>query len=309
LFMTAMMLQSALVSAQTAGEWHASGRAVFLDATYFLGKPAQAGYEHYLTQRIPTARFFAIDAVADEATPLPHMLPSVATMAQAATALAITPQMTLVVYDGQGMFSAPRVWWTLRQFGFGAVYVLNGGLPAWQQASLPTEQGPPGPFDPLPQPVKPEQLQTPAGVATQQNIRAFVSDPTHYAAVIDARAADRFNGWAPEPRPGLQQGHIPGSVNVPWPHLLDPATQTLLPVPQLQALLTPVVAPNTTKSLVCTCGSGMTACLLALALHEVQAANPTTPHIPVHVYDGSWAEWGAIPANNPVAITPPLPVA
>jgi thiosulfate/3-mercaptopyruvate sulfurtransferase len=266
-----------------------------VDATYYLGKPADVAKAHYQKHHLPGAVFFDIDAIANTQSGLPHMLPTVEAFAQAMARLDIRPEHTVVVYDAQGLFSAPRVWWTLRHFGYAHVHVLDGGLPAWLAANGPTEEGDSPFYDNVfhlnPAPIT--GLQVKPDVVTREdlvryleaNLQAPTAQPG-YAAIVDARAADRFNGQVDEPRPGLRRGHIPSSVNVPWNLLIDPQTQTLnpdLPPVLAQAKAT---TEQTGQLVVCTCGSGMTACILALALAQAGLHH-------VAIYDGSWAEWGA----------------
>jgi thiosulfate/3-mercaptopyruvate sulfurtransferase len=289
------VMSSALVSAYDLKALLQQGTVRLVDATYYLGKPAAQAYAQYQQAHLPGAVFYDIDAIADKTSPLPHMLPTAADFAQAMARLDVRPEHHVVVYDAQGMFSAPRVWWTFRHFGYPRVQVLNGGLPAWQALGGRLESGE-SPVLNYPEPItdlteKPDVVT--ADLLAQHvshSLQATSSAPA-YAAIVDARAADRFNGWVDEPRPGLRRGHIPTSLNQPWQSLINPDTQTmqanLLPQTLQQAAY---AAKTTGQPVVCTCGSGMTACVLALALHDADQ------DIPVVIYDGSWAQWGADPA-------------
>ncbi len=241
------------------GSWHLDGR------------DARADFE---AGHIPDAVFFDLNAISDPSTDLPHMLPDAATFSVAAGALGIAETDTIVVYDTAGLFSAARVWWTFKVMGAGDVLVLDGGLPAWRAEDRPLETGPAHP--------------TPTRFAASLDASAVADVPTVMAAltgdaqVVDARPPARFRGEQPEPRSGLRPGHMPGAVNLPMKSVLDD-TGRLKRGPELEASFVQAgVDPD--RPIVTTCGSGVTAAVLTLALAELGRDS--------RLYDGSWAEWG-----------------
>jgi thiosulfate/3-mercaptopyruvate sulfurtransferase len=265
-----------LVSTAWLAERLGSADVQVVDASWFMPGEACTGADAYAAGHIPGAVFFDIDAVADQSTDLPHMLPAADTFAEAAGALGLRRDLTLVVYDAQGIFSAPRVWWTLRTMGFPEVFVLDGGLPKWRAEGRPLETA-------LPHPVATtiEPAFDPSLVRDLDAIRDALA--AHDAQVIDARPGPRFRGEVPEPRAGLRGGHMPGAFNVPWGGLIE-ADGTMKPAAALRAAFEEAGA-DLDGPLVTTCGSGVSAALLALALARLGRED-------VAVYDGSWAEWG-----------------
>jgi thiosulfate/3-mercaptopyruvate sulfurtransferase len=254
-----------------------------VDATWFL--PGEGvGREAYEAGHIPGAAFFDIDEVADRSTGLPHMLPRPEAFAEAAGRLGLKREATLVVYDAQGIFSAPRVWWTLRTMGFPRVLVLDGGLKKWRAEGRPVETGPQALAGTMLESVFDREL-----VRDVDAVRELLE--RREAQLVDARPAARFRGEAPEPRPGLRSGHMPGACNVPSGGLVNP-DGTLKSKAELEALFK-AGGVDLTGAIVTTCGSGVTAALLALALARLGRED-------VPVYDGSWAEWGGR-ADTPVA--------
>ncbi|QNE76618.1 sulfurtransferase [Streptomyces finlayi] len=234
-------------------------------------------------RRIPGARVFDLDgALSDHSGPLPHTMPGPEAFAREMRAVGVHDADTVIVYDAAGVYSSARAWWMLRAMGFDRVAVLDGGLPAWSGAGLPCESGdaaawPEGDFTARPRP---------GLVVGSDEVAAALSDPE--AVVIDARARGRFTGTAPEPRAGLRGGHMPGAVNLPFVELQREGR--MLPVPELRAAFAGLVGER--ERLVFSCGSGVTACVLALGAE-------LAGYRALSVYDGSWSEWG-LPSERPV---------
>jgi len=256
-----------------------------LDGSYHLPTAKRDAAAEFLAAHIPGAAFFDIEAICDPASDLPHMLPSPDAFAAAAGALGIDANTHVVVYDAYGLMSAARVWWMLRVFGHDRVSVLDGGFPKWRKDGHPVEAGPArnatrrfvGTF-------RPELVRAKSDLVANLDAPNF--------QVADARSKARFMAQAPEPRAGLRGGHIPGSVSLPYTALLDPETQTLLP-PATIASRFAEAGLDPSQPIVASCGSGVTACVLAIGLY-------TLGHADTPVYDGSWSEWG-LPDGPPVA--------
>lgn len=245
-----------------------------VDATLpLVGQPGH-GRDSYVAGHIPGAVFFDINAIADPDTDLPHMLPSPVAFAEAAGALGLSRDATIVVYDAHGIYSAPRVWWTLRTMGYERVFVLDGGLKAWCAASHPIAT-----VDTAPEPTRVEVAFSPDLVADIADVTEVLANGS--AQVVDARSAGRFRGEAPEPRTSLRSGHMPGAINLPFDTVLDP-DGTLRSVEELETAFAHI---DLTRPIVTTCGSGVTASVLALAAARLGRFD-------VAVYDGSWTEWG-----------------
>lgn len=244
-----------------------------VDASWHLdGRDARAEFEDV---RIPGAVFFDLDAVSDHTTDLPHMLPTAAAFARAAGELGISASDRIVVYDTVGLFSAARVWWTFRLMGARDVRVLDGGLPRWRAEARATETGPAAAvarthFEPA---------ERPGAVADMATVLAALSGD---AQIVDARPAPRFNGEAAEPRAGLRSGHMPGALNLPFKAVLDD-TGRLLPTTDLRARFAEA-GVTFDRPIITSCGSGVTAAILTLALAELGEDSA--------LYDGAWAEWG-----------------
>ncbi|HZZ67007.1 MAG TPA: 3-mercaptopyruvate sulfurtransferase [Phenylobacterium sp.] len=255
-----------------------------VDATWFMPGEGKLGRDAYAAGHIPGAVHFDIDEIADHGSDLPHMLPTPDAFAAAAGRLGLRRDLTTVVYDGQGIFSAPRVWWTLRTMGFPEVFVLDGGLPKWRAEGRPLET-----VAPQPQRTTIEPALDPSLVRDLDSVRATLA--AHDAQVIDARSAPRFRGDIPEPRAGLRAGHMPGAINLPWNVLLNP-DGTLKTGDELRAAFQ-AAGVDLDGPMVTTCGSGVSAALLALALARLGRED-------VAVYDGSWTEWGGR-ADTPIA--------
>ncbi|MDB5648526.1 MAG: 3-mercaptopyruvate sulfurtransferase [Hyphomicrobiales bacterium] len=249
---------------------------VVIDGSWYLPPQKRDARAEYLASHIPGAVFFDLDAVSEQATSLPHMMPTPAAFAASMGKLGVSDGAQIVVYDGSGLFSAPRVWWMLRAFGARDVSVLDGGMPKWMAEELPLEDGevsrPATTFN--------ARLDHSVIAAIDDVKRALSSGATQ---VVDARPADRFRGEAPEPRPGLRMGHIPGSKSLPFPAIV--ADGRLKPLPDLvKALDDAGIDPS--RPVITSCGSGVSAAIVTLAL-------AVTGRREGAVYDGSWAEWGA----------------
>ncbi|HEJ7914499.1 TPA: 3-mercaptopyruvate sulfurtransferase [Serratia marcescens] len=232
---------------------------------------------------IPGAVYFDIDEVADKSTALPHMLPTAAEFAAAAGQLGISERDTLVIYDEGNQFSAPRGWWTFRNFGAERVYMLDEGLNGWiaQGQALAT-----GPAQPAPQTFN-ARFNADAVVDMRQ-VEQALGTPVQ---ILDARAAPRFYAEAPEPRPGLHRGHIPGSINIPYGELLENGR-----FKSLEALRQTFndKGVDINGPIITSCGSGVTAAVLAFGLLSLGAPQ-------VKLYDGAWSEWGQLSGKQPIA--------
>ena len=234
-------------------------------------------HARYLARHIPGALFFDIEALSDRSTSLPHMLPTAEAFAAAMSALGVSDTDTIVVYEQEGVYSAPRARWMLRTFGAKNVYLLDGGLPAWLAANLPTESGP------TTRPAATfKATLDPTAIKTLADIRESIG---HHAQILDARSNPRFTGAAPEPRPNLSSGHMPGATSVPF---LDLTAEGRLKSPeQLQSLFAEKNI-DLNQPITTTCGSGVTAAVVSLGLELAGATD-------VSLYDGSWAEYASQP--------------
>jgi thiosulfate/3-mercaptopyruvate sulfurtransferase len=255
-----------------------------LDGSWHMPQARRDPRAEFLGAHLPGAAFFDIDGIADRTNPLPHMLPTPDVFADAVGALGVGTGDRVVVYDTRGVVSAARVWWTFRVFGHDAVAVLDGGLPKWKAEGRPLESGEAKPvrrvFHATPRPSLVRDL-----AAMRDNLT------TAHEQVLDARSSGRFTAAEPEPRAGLRGGHIPGSLNLPSDTLLGP-DGTLLPPGDLRKRFE-AAGVDFTRPVTTTCGSGITASVLAFGLHLLG-------HPRVAVYDGSWTEWGGR-ADTPVA--------
>ena len=261
-----------------------------LDATFKLPGVLPLPKDDYLAAHLPGAVFFDVDAVSDHANPLPHMFPSAEQFGRDVGALGIGNTDTVVVYDAGGWVAAPRAWWMFLAYGHSNVRVLNGGLKKWRAEGRPVQSGEAAP--------KSATFKATYDPKRVRNIAQMIANVESRAElVIDARAAERFEGRVPEPRPGIRSGHIPGSRNVPYNLLFDAATGVMKPLDELrQAFASAGVtfdAPIATS-----CGSGVSAAVLTLALYRLGVNDSA-----LSLYDGSWSEWGQ-ETGPPLAIGP-----
>ena len=267
-----------LVSTDWLAERLRSPHVVAVDGSYFLPTLKRDAKAEYRSSHIPGAVFFDIEAVSDHSTELPHMLPGAIQFGAAVGQLGIGDGDTVVVYDSVGLFSAARVWWTFRVFGASSVYILDGGMPKWQAEGRPIEAGE------VKRPPKKFTAEMNVGaVAMLDDVRLAISSDN--VQVVDARSAERFAGNAPEPRPGLRSGHMPHSFNVPYDRVLEHGR--LASREQIAKAFTSA-GVDLDKPIITSCGSGVTAAILTLALEALGRE-------PQGLYDGSWAEWGGRP--------------
>jgi thiosulfate/3-mercaptopyruvate sulfurtransferase len=250
-----------------------------LDASWYLPGEKRDPRAEYAAAHIPGARFFDIDEISDDQSELPHMAPPIEKFVSRMRAMGIGDGHRIVVYDGAGLFSAARVWWLFRLFGKTDVAVLDGGFPKWRAEGRPVEDTAP--------------LLRDRHFTASRDAR-LVRDVTQVAAtvklgnaqIVDARSPERFRGEAPEPRPGLRSGHMPGARNVPYKALLNDDGTMKDPAGIRAAFEAAGVDPS--KPVITTCGSGVSAAVLSLGLERIGNRNHS-------LYDGSWAEWGAYP--------------
>jgi thiosulfate/3-mercaptopyruvate sulfurtransferase len=255
-----------------------------LDASWYLPEAGRNAKDEYDQAHIPGARFFDIDEISDRRSDLPHMAPPIEKFMSRMRAMGVGDGHQIVIYDGAGLLSAARVWWLFKLMGFDTVAVLDGGFPKWQAEGNPIEDMPPM--------VRDRHM-------TVRFQNQLVRDVTQVSAasklgdyvIVDARAANRFRGDAPEPREGLRAGHIPGSRSVPFTRLLN--EDRTMKTPEECRAIFEEAGVDLNKPVITTCGSGVTAAILALALERLG-------HRQWSLYDGSWAEWGMFP-TVPVA--------
>jgi thiosulfate/3-mercaptopyruvate sulfurtransferase len=250
---------------------------VIFDATKYLPNEDKDGKAEFLKAHIPGARYFDIDEIADPDTSLPHMVPTPGRFEKLMAAMGVGNASRIVFYDQKGLASAARGWWLMGLFGHDEAAVLDGGLPKWLREGRPTEAGEPA--APAPATFLAEFRATRLrGVGdVMRNVAA------HSELVLDARAAGRFTGAVPEPRPGMRSGHVPGSANLPYTDLLN-ADGTFRPITEVTARFAKAGVDGS-RPVVTSCGSGVTACILTLGLRLAGLPEGA-------VYDGSWTEWG-----------------
>lgn len=265
------------VSAAWLAEHLTTDNIALIDARMLPpGETSRDIHAEYRAGHLPGAVFFDIEALSDPHTSLPHMMPSADAFAAAMSDLGISEQQPLVIYDEGNLFSAPRAWWMLHNFGARQIAILAGGLAEWQAQGYPLEQGE------VIRPTAQFHASLNAGVIRDREEMLTISHDGS-AQIVDARPAPRFRGEVDEPRPGLHRGHIPGSINVPWGDLVTQGA--LKPSPELATILHKA-GVDFSRPIVASCGSGVTAAVVVLALAQLGVTD-------VALYDGAWSEWGA----------------
>lgn len=296
--------QRPLVSA----EWLADNLkdVKIVDSSWYMPALKRSCYNEFLQCRIPGSVFFDIDKIADLSVPLPHMLPSPEVFAHAVGQFGISEKDQIIVYDTAGIISSPRTWWTFLTFGAPNVYVLEGGMPAWLRKNLPVHSGPVQTIQPAVFTPNMDRTRVRNFEHMYKNATSFSSAPqsskvhapssvtsaaTPNFAVVDARSSGRFSGVDAEPRPNLRSGNIPNSVSLPFGEVLTEDSTNAMTLKSKEELVKvftkaglDLKSPD--SPITTTCGSGLTAAILALALH-------TTGHKNISLYDGSWTEYGA----------------
>jgi thiosulfate/3-mercaptopyruvate sulfurtransferase len=274
---SSIIYPGAVVSAQWLAEHGDQPHVRIVDATVHLPDTGRDAKAEYLLEHIPDAGFFDLSVIANPENPLPRKFPPKDVFIREVSKLGIDNQTHVVAYDTPGLYSAARVWWLFRQYGYDHVSILDGGLKSWKAQGLPLASG------------QVEFTSSQFDVHDERDLLALWNDVLVISAnqkeqLLDARTAGRFAGTELDRYPGARPGHIPNSLNLYWADLLDTTTRELLPIDQLRERLTQV-GLDLNKPVTLTCGSGLTACILALGLHLIGKDD-------WKVYDGSWDEWG-----------------
>jgi len=268
---------SPVVSTQWLAEHLSAPDVRIVDASWYLPDANRDAKAEYNEAHIPGAVYFNIDEISDTSSPYPHMLPAPEKFASRVKAMGLGDGHRIVVYDGAGLFSAARVWWMFRAMGHRDVFVLDGGFPKWRAEGRPTEDLPPihrtRHFTP-----RPNHLILRDADQVKENLK------TKREQIVDARSPGRFAGSEPEPRPGVRSGHIPGAKNLHYQKLLNP--DGTLRKPDAIAAAFREAGIDVTKPVTASCGSGVTAAIVLLALEAIDAPEGA-------LYDGSWSEWGS----------------
>ena len=273
------MFPNSLISATEALAIHGEPDVKFVDATWYLPNIPTNAHEAYLLEHIPGAVYFDIDQVAEPSGELPHIFPSLSTFEQSVGNLGISADDRVIVYDRGKFVASARAWWIFKSFGHQNVSVLDGGLPAWRQLDGDLAEDAPT--------IVPQSYRATASqdsVVMREQVVASLSDPT--VALLDARSPGRFHGTEPEPRPGLRGGHIPGSANMYYGDLLN--EDGTMKGPEAIAAMMKALAIRDDQQIVSTCGSGVTAAIVLLAIYQVRQDG-------LQLYDGSWTEWALHP--------------
>ena len=270
-------MMSPVVSTQWLAEHLSAPDVRVVDAAWYMPDAKRDPKAEDNEAHIPGAVYFNIDEISDSASPYPHMLPAPEKFASRVKAMGLGDGHRIVVYDGAGLFTAARVWWMFRVMGHEDVFVLDGGFPKWRAEGRPTEDLSPvhrtRHFTP-----RPNHLILRDADQIKENLK------TKREQIVDARSPGRFSGSEPEPRPGVRSGHIPGSKNLHYQKLLNP--DGTLRKPEALAAAFREAGIDVTKPVTASCGSGVTAAIILLALEAIDAPEGA-------LYDGSWSEWGA----------------
>lgn len=278
-----------LVSTEWLATHLGDSKVKVIDASFKMPGILPPPIDDFVAAHIPGAAFFDLEAISDHTIDLPHMYPGADQFARDVGALGISSDDTVVVYDNGGWMASARVWWMFLSFGHENVRILEGGLKKWRAEGRPVEAGQPA----TPQPGKFTAKFDPSYVRSKAQLVANLDGRAEQ--LVDARAANRFEGTVAEPRPGLRSGHIPGSRSLPYNELIDAATGTMKPLDDLRKAFDKA-GLDIDKPVVTTCGSGVSAAVITLALYRLGVRGSA-------LYDGSWSEWGL--QNGPPVATGP----